>query len=697
MSHRIDLIDNSAAPESPVRLGWPRRALRWLLRGAVLAGAGALLLWLSVLLVDFPQELVDRLEVSPEWVSSDGEHLHARLTPSGQWVLKRDLDQMSPWLAKATIAIEDRRFREHPGVDPLAVGRAVLDNVGSLRRVSGASTLTMQLCRIMDDRPRTWAAKLSEAHRALRLERRFNKDQLLALYLNQAPYGGNCRGVEAACWRYFGRSSRHLTIAEAALIAGLPQSPERLRPDLNPTRALKRRAMVLAAMEANGNITHAQRVVADAEPLPERLPIVPSPALHLSMRMGTMRPQGGRLFLDAILQRDVVTILQRALQREPEALQAAAVVVDLRSDGVVAWAGSVQGHAAPWVDHARRWRSPGSTLKTFVYASAFEGQRLAPDSRLPDIPADVFTWAPRNNDSRFRGEVLVSAALRDSLNLPAIHVARQHGLSRCIATAGSCGVQFRRGSVPRAGLSWVVGGAESTLEHLVQGYATIGRGGVARPLRYFVDDPAGPSRPVLGAGTCRAIDYCLGIDDLHVPAGWEQLGASSRPWFMWKTGTSSGGRDAWSVGHNGRFAVGVWVGRSNGSAHPGLSSRTHAEPLIAQIFSLPRVRVDKPSLVPPVEWWPLVNPLSPPDFAKARLAIVSPSNGSTLLAPEGSVAVYPRTNNEGRLIWYLDGNPLAPDALAPLRLGVGIHELRCVTPEGDAAAVKLTILPAQSQ
>jgi len=515
----------------------------------------------------------------------------------------------------------------------------------------------------------------------------------MTLYLNRAPYGGNRVGVEAACRAYFGKSAAQLTIGEAALIAGIPQSPEALRPDRNPESALARRRRVLAAMRDNGFITETQRAEAERESIPAKvfsLP-APSPAPHLARIAMKMRPGGGVLCLDSRLQREVTALLETALEGLDANVQGAVIVRDLRTGGVVAWTGSVPGRKAAQVDHARRPRSPGSTLKTFVYATAFEERIIAPDTLLKDAALDGFSWAPRNFDRRERGDIAAEDALRESLNLPAIALARTLGLARAVATASACGVRFAADAPARSGLSWVVGGAETTLEDLVAGYATTGNSGVTVPQKIFMDDPAPPGVRVLSERTCAALDHCLGVSDAHMPAGREYENETRRAWFAWKTGTSSGGRDAWSAGHNGRYAIGVWIGVTQGKTPVKLLSRVNAEPLLANIFSLPAIRAERaPSVsVATAGWWPLVRRAAAPSAPR----ILAPEDGSTLLAPDGVVLVYPKTDYAGPLRWYLDNEPVTQASLRPLRLGIGAHELRIIAPDGANSAVRVTVEP----
>lgn len=684
---RTEFIDDEPLRE-PGR--WRRRLVRGAIGAVVVLIGARLALYAAVVMNPLPENFLTYPPEPPGWCAADGSPLGVALDAGGRRRYRLDAAAMSPWLAKATEAVEDRRFRDHAGVDWLRAMRAAFDNAFHTRRSSGASTITMQLCRIANRRERTFAVKLDETWLALRLDRAKDKDAQMNLYLNLASYGGNRTGVEAACRAYFGKSARALTLAEAALIAGLPQSPEKLRPDRFPEKALARRETVLRAMESAGFITAEQHAGASREPIPAHLPDEPAPAPQLLRLAAKSRPAGGKLTLDAGLQRDAARLLGETLAGKPENLQGAVVILDLKTDAVLARVGAVPGHRAAEVDHSARRRSPGSALKTFAYARAFEDRRITPETLLRDARLDGFTWAPRNFDGRIRGDVTVAEALRTSLNLPALALTREVGLARAIATATACGVRSSPAVIAKSGLSWVVGGDEVTLTDLTDAYATLGRGGIRRASRLFAEETPATGDRVLTKETCDALDVCLGVSDEHLPAGWEHTDASRRPWFMWKTGTGSAGRDAWSVGHNGRVAIGVWVGSTAGKVREKVASRTHAEPLLATLFSLPRVRNDT-APYPPLAWWPVVT--APVVVEKAR--ILAPARDSTLLATDGESLVYPKTGFVGEVTWFLDGHPLAPAALSPLRLPIGAHELRLVTATGESDAIRITVEDAQ--
>jgi penicillin-binding protein 1C len=483
---------------------------------------------------------------------------------------------MGPWIGPATIAVEDQRFREHQGVDPLAAVRAVGQLVREGGVVSGASTITMQVCRMTEPRERTLSAKAIESFRALQLEARCTKDEILERYLNLAPYGGNVRGVACAAERWFGKRPADLSLEEAALLAGLPQSPSRLRPDRYPARARARRDFVLSRMLAVGLLDRAQYERACAAPvvLAPRPPRATAP--HVAEMAFARRPAGGRTTLDLDAQREVERIVAEGAGDLPPESDLAVVVIDIETAELRALIGSPDARDPRdgLVNGALARRSPGSTLKPFVFAAAIESGRLDPHGVVDDSPLDLAGWTPENFEGGFDGEVSVAEALRRSLNVPSLRVASRAGLHRCLGVMEGCGLRFPRGTATRSGLALVTGATEVRLFDLTNAYATLGRGGVHRPVRLFPDEPA-PSRRVLTESTCEVLTGIL-----------SDAGASP---FAWKTGTSSSHRDAWAVGHDGRLAIGVWIGRFGGAGRVEYTGRRVAEPLLRRLFrELPR-------------------------------------------------------------------------------------------------------------
>jgi penicillin-binding protein 1C len=642
----------------------------------------------------FPLQRLDGWPASPQVMDRDGRVLLQRVSDDQQWRLPVPLARMSPWLLHATVAVEDRRFYSHWGVDPWAVLRAAGQDIRSRRIVSGASTLTMQICRMMDDRPRTLWAKAVESFRALQLERLKSKDEILEMYLNVAPYGRNLRGVEAASQAYFGKRAADLSLGEAALLAGLPQSPARYRPDRYPQVAKARRDVVLGRMVEMGMITADQQALASAEPIAMASPPHRNLGYHAAFIALGRRRSGGRTTLDssiqAAVQRAVGEHIAAAGSQWPSGADVSVVVIDIESSDIVALVGSANP-AEPvsgQVCGATAWRSPGSALKPFIYAAAFESRRLRADSPVYDVPIERASWAPENFDHTFSGKVTVAEALRRSLNVPAILTAEGVGLPQAIGTMQACGVRFVSPARVRGGLAVAVGAVEVRLVDLTAAYATIGRGGAYCPPRLMLADQASSVR-VLSPETCAALGDILSSRHRR-PHGMEDRPTTAVPWFMWKTGTSSHRRDAWAVGHNGRYAIGVWAGRFGGSRNDQLLGAETAEPLLAKMFDLPALRAQNDP--PPATSWQVLCPLPEPRELAGPLRIISPSNGAAFRSLAGRAIVRPTVNHESNtLTWFLNGAALDAGRAQRLVLAPGSYSLRCAGANGEASAIRFSV------
>jgi penicillin-binding protein 1C len=664
---------------------------------AILVVAGTAALAVACVASPFPEEKLDRWSANPQVLDAQGRPMLCIVGSDGQWRSPIARERISPWLRSATIAAEDRRFYDHPGVDPLAVARAAVVDLTSMRIVSGASTLDMQVARMMDDRPRTLWSKLVESLRALQLDQLKSKDEILDIYLNVAPYGGNFRGAEAAARYYFGKPASELSLAEAALLAGLPQAPERLRPDRRLDRALARQHIVLARMQEAGYITEDQRREAEAEPMSlVALPRAPR-ASHAAWLALERRPQGGRTTVDLDLQDEVQRLADEHAAGLPATSKVAVVVIDIADSSIVAMVGTSDSSNPldGQVNGATAWRSPGSALKPLIYAAAMEAGRLNADATVYDVPIRRAGWSPTNFDHTFSGPMPAGDALRRSLNVPAILVAEGTGLGRCCGVMESAGVRLSAGAESRGGLAAVTGAVEVTLLDLTNAYATLGRGGVRTSARLFADEPAHPT-PAIDAGVCATIDDILSSRRRR-PAGLENLRPADVPWMMWKTGTSSGRRDAWAVGHNTRYAAGVWVGRYHGTGRVEFVGGEAAEPLLASILSLPRLRRMENPPAPPT----LVvrRPLPVPAEVAAALRITSPSDGETFVAIDRCAIIRPRANLEGDLRWFLNGRLISAAEAARLELAPGRYELRCTPADGGtSSAVRFLVLtPTQAE
>lgn len=568
-----------------------------LLQGPVLRGAALLLPRL-----DAAPCLEARL--SPVMTDRNGVMLHAYLNDDEQWCFPVDLDAVSPRLVQATLAAEDKRFFSHGGVDLRAALRAAWCNARAGGVVSGASTLTMQLVKRQQDKRGGFAGKAAQALAALRLERCADKDALLEAYLNTAPYGGNLVGVEAAARRYFGKSCRELTLDEAALLAGLPKSPTRMYPFPNPAPAKARRDAVLCRMREAGFISEAERSEAAARPDGVSWHEFPDLAPHAAQALAARARTEGRLVttLDGSLQERLESLVKsHLLQFDNRIDNAALLVVEVPTGEIIARVGSADFHSSAicgQYDACRAPRAPGSALKPFIYALAMEQQRLYPTEAFLDRNLDFGVYNPNNFDGEFNGLVSAGEALRWSLNVPAVQILDRAGVDASVEFLRTLGFDTVGQNPEHYGLGLVLGNCEVRLEALVNAYLALARLGMRQDAVLVRGDAAPESRRVLDEGVALALWYMLEQPFPDEP--WTNLvrlnDRSAR--LCWKTGTSSGYRDAWAVAFNGHYVVGAWIGNTDSRSAERLIGAHAALPLVARVFrSLP---------VPPGPAWPAV-------------------------------------------------------------------------------------------
>lgn len=590
--------DSGATPAAPAAAGStgtpdpapPRRRRSWRLLTwtgaavvslAVLAGAGAA----TLLVLDraYPPRTTPLAPASTIVVDRDGRLLSAFTTEDGRWRLPADVASVDPRYLRMLVAYEDRRFREHPGIDPLATGRAMLQAVANGRIVSGASTLTMQTARLVEGRPeRTFARKLLESARALQIERRLSKDEILSLYLALAPYGGNLEGVRAASLAYFGREPDRLTIGQAALLVALPQSPEWRRPDRHPEAARKARDRVLDRMVGLGVLTADEAAAGKAEDVPTARLAFPRLAAHAARAAAEARPEERihRLTLDRDLQASLETLARERTAALGGKLSAAIVVMDVKTGALAARVGSpdlLDEERSGHVDLSLALRSPGSTLKPFIYALAFEAGLAHPETLIEDKPSAFGSYAPKNFDQSFMGTVTAREALRQSLNVPAVKLLEAVGPARLAVRLADAGVELALPRPEAPTLAIGLGGVGIRLVDLTALYAAFVGGGFS-PVPYETAGlPPAPPR--------RLVDPVAAWYVADILAGTPPPANAARDRIAFKTGTSYGYRDAWAVGFDGSHVIGVWVGRPDGAAVPGLVARTAAAPMLFDAFA----------------------------------------------------------------------------------------------------------------
>ena len=523
--------------------------------------------------------------VSKEVLDRDGRLLRAFATPQGHWRLKTTAADVDPQFLRMLVAYEDRRFNEHSGIDPLALLRAAGQFVGNGRIVSGASTLSMQVARLIEPREnRSILAKLRQMARAMQIERRLSKAEILDLYLTLAPYGGNLEGVRAASLAWFGKEPKRLSVAEAALLVALPQLPEKRRPDRHRAVAEKARERVLTRLAVSDIIGEGEAERASLEAVPDRRRQLPSYAAHLSELALRKEPKAIKheTSLDRTVQDGLETVAREAAERLGPKISVAMVMADARTGEILGEVGSADyfdGSRAGWIDMTRIRRSPGSALKPFIYGLAFEEGLVAQETIVEDRPADFSGYRPRNFDMTYQGDISVRKALQLSLNVPAVRLLEAVGPTRLM-------VRFRRAEVrpelppgETPGLAIGLGGLGITLRDLTQLYAALANRGMPVQLG---DGITGDAKVITGdplldpVAVWQVSDALSGVTP---PTGSRRLG------IAYKTGTSYGYRDAWSVGYDGRHVLGVWVGRADNGAVPGLTGYGAAAPILFEAFA----------------------------------------------------------------------------------------------------------------
>lgn len=675
-----------------------KKALVWTVRGlgtiaalailGIAVGLGALgVVWVQI----GPLKLPPPSDVSPLALDRNGRLLRAFTTPDGRWRLGLAPADADPRYLAMLFVCEDKRFFTHGGVDPLAFLRAAWQFVETGRAVSGASTLTMQIARLLDGgRDRSGSGKVRQIVRALQIENVLNKDGILRLYLERAPFGGNIEGVRAATLAYFGKEPRHVTLGEAALLVALPQSPETRRPDRFPETARRARNRVLDRAATAGMISEAEAAHAKAEAIPTERQGVPMLAAHLTEAEAARNPDRRvhRLTLDRDLQWALETLVRERARFLGPKLSTAILVVEHATGEVRAYVGSagyLDAGREGAIDMVQAVRSPGSTLKPIIYGLAFEAGLAHPETLIEDRPARFGTYRPNNFDEKFHGTVTVREALALSLNIPAVKVLEAVGPLKLVNRLEAAGIPtvLPRDAAPS--LAIALGGVGVRLLDLSTLYVALARGGAPVALIWRQD------------GTHRVARTSVEVDSAEPPpllsppllspvAAWYVTdilkGAPPPPnavrgRLAYKTGTSYGYRDAWAVGYDGRHTIGVWVGRPDGASVPGLLGRTTAAPILFDAFArIGGARV--PFLPPPLSAIASRNGVSLPPplrrfgrewetdipgaYLEPAVSIAFPPDQSEMEYPgEGSPMLLKAEGGVLPLTWLADGTTLPSD------------------------------------
>lgn len=647
----------------------------------------------------YPLDLSRLADSSVEVVSRDGRLLRAFTNRSGNLRLPVRLQEVDPKYVDLLIAFEDRRFRSHLGVDPLALLRASWQALEAGRVISGGSTLTMQAVRLLEPRPRTLGSKVIEIFRALQLEARFSKSEILEIYINLAPFGGNLEGLRAASLRYLGRRPGSLTLGEAALLVVLPQMPGRLRPDRFPEAATVARNKVLerAAGIVSPRYDDSALIQARAQALRLEVRALPFLAPHLVQRLKSGGSGATRLVstLDDDLQRELEKVAQREAIRLGPGVAISALVVDNETRKVRVYLGnsdfwdrSREGQ----VDAVQAIRSPGSTLKPAIYALAFERGLAHPATYVDDVPTRFGNYAPANFMERHYGRVSLAEALQLSLNVPAVALLEKLGPVAFTESLRQEGLHLEFGGAEDVpGLAVALGGVGTSLEDLVRIYAGLASDGCLRPLIYAeteTGDGKQACRPFFGEVARAAIEGILSsapklarLDAEARPAGRKSI--------AFKTGTSYGFRDAWAIGYNAGYTVGVWVGRPDGTPNPGHYGANTAAPLLFRVFdALAPTARDYPwsgkrfQLASNAELAPGLRHLNYGSRLNGHQApprILFPPDGSRIEMDGATTLVLEAEGGRRPFTWIVNGQPLSGRRpgwqTAWLPDGLGYHEV----------------------
>jgi penicillin-binding protein 1C len=540
----------------------------------------------------------------------DGQLLSASIATDQQWRFP-PTDSIPNKFAAAIRLYEDEYFFYHPGINPVSMLRALRQNMRAGKVVSGGSTLTMQTVRMAyHNKPRTYFQKLIEAFAAFKLELFYSKGEILSVYANNAPYGGNIVGLNAASWRYYGRASHLLSWAETAALAVLPNNPADIFPGKNESRFRGKRDRLLNKLYRKGYLTEDELYLAKEEPLPQKIIALPNLAYHLLHRSITEGHEGTDVTstLNLPLQRKVKNKLNNysATWAGNQVHNAAALVVDIKTGGALAYVGNSEstGTHGQYVDIITSRRSPGSLLKPILYAAALDEGLILPTQLLPDIPLFYRGFAPQNFDRKYRGAVPANQALISSLNVPFVHLLIDYGYEKFHQKLRQLGFNTIDRPASHYGLSLILGGAETSLWELTSAYAGMARAYHNYPTRPFksgystsdyfpnqyLKKPTATAMQLEETGYLRASSLGLTfktMQQLNRPdqeAGWESFDTATP--IAWKTGTSFGLRDGWAVGISDNYIVGVWLGNADGEGRPGLTGIQAAAPLLFQIFAL---------------------------------------------------------------------------------------------------------------
>ncbi|HEU4634050.1 MAG TPA: penicillin-binding protein 1C, partial [Flavisolibacter sp.] len=555
-------------------------------RFLIISGCAFLLFLLLNLFFPLPSSI----EYSTTVTDANGEVINAFLTKDEKWRMKTALHEISPLLRKTIIAKEDKWFYYHPGVNVFSIGRAAAMNLLQMKRTSGASTITMQVARALEPRKRNLLSKTIEAFRAFQLEWAYSKDEILQMYLNLVSYGGNIEGVKSASLLYFKKNPDHLSLAEITALSIIPNRPSSLVIGKTNDRIVLERNRWLKRFAKDGVFTKKEIEDALAEPLTAHRTTVPHFIPHLAYKLKSSWSENNlntNILLNTQLKIEKLTADYIRSLKLKNIRNAAVMVVDNKTHKVIAYVGSASftdTSDGGQVNGPAAIRQPGSTLKPLLYGLCIDEGLLTPKTMISDVPVNYNGYAPENYDQKFNGSVTMEYALEHSLNIPSVKSLQQLGKEKMINELIACDFKQIQKDQNKLGLSLILGGCGATLEQLTGLFSAFANEGVYIPPRYLQNQPTAKKVRLLSPEANYMVTEILSkVNRPDFPLNW--TATEHMPKIAWKTGTSYGRKDAWSIGYNKNYTVGVWAGNFSGQGAPGLSGANTATPLLFKIFN----------------------------------------------------------------------------------------------------------------
>ena len=721
------------------------------IKGLALGALFIFLLWAFPFFVPLDMKAIRQWPISRVALDRYHQPFFVELSSNSEWCIPVSLQEMGPWVPKIAVAIEDRKFWSHHGVNLFAIGRAAIQNMRTGKIVSGASTISSQVIRLTYPRPRKVSVKIAEFLQAMKLERLTSKENILEIYLNKAPFGSNIRGIEAASRIWYGKPASTLSSGEAALLIGMLRGPSLYRPDRNPEKARGLRNHILSSLRDQGILSPEEAKIAMEAPVPSLTKEMPTMAFHFANQaLNLSEKPVVSTTLDRAFQYRVGQILHRTLNGQPSSITGSALVIHNSTGEIRAYVGNGRlgsGTAGSWVDCCQTLRSPGSALKPFAYIEAFSRGLLTPASLLADTPFSFGGHSPRNFDLKYRGPVSARQALANSLNAPAVRVLRMVGGEPLLQSLRSAGFSSLKKDASYYGDSLILGGCEVSVMEMALAYETLANLGRQHPLRLLSDSPF-YEKKIYDEPSSFLIADILKDSQRLLPMRREAL-LHLKKQVAFKTGTSYGFRDAWTAAYTPEYTVVVWFGDPEGFPNANLVGLNLATPVALEIlFSTPETEsswypvpgglalrsvcalsglppsescpvVKKDWHIPgvsrsnrcpihqmrqgqPVLIWPpelaMMNPSLPIAPEEETIVITSPlAETRFLLTPEGGrqkIALR-HEGTKGRVFWYVDGEyygeTKAPELLF-WELSPGHHSFAVMNEKGQNDRVDIEVL-----